>query len=203
MNGRTVDTRNFVTLLLRPHAELDEFRSMAQRRLFSLERRFQREPELRIKYVQFMREYERLGHMQKADPLLPGTMHYFITHHAVAIDQKFRVVFDASAKTTNGKSLNDVQYIGPRLQSDLTDILMKFRTGRFAMSADVAKMFRQIRVQPSNWDLQRILWRESTRDPITEYWLTVVTYGMASSPYNAVRTMNQCAIDGRCKCRTD
>lgn len=91
--------------------------------------------------------------------------------------------------------MNEIQYVGPRLQRDLADILMIFRTGRIAMSADIAKMFRQIQIQPSQWDLQRILWRESTQDPITEYWLTVVTYRMTSSPYNAVRTLNQCAMD--------
>lgn len=34
---------------------------------------------------------------------------------------------------------------------------------------------------------------------VTDFWLTVVTYGMASSPYNAVKTVNQCAIDNRCQ----
>lgn len=187
--------RYAVTLLLRPEAELGHSRTMAERRLYSLERRFQREPGLREKYIDFMREYERLGHMQKASPLIPTRMHYYIPHHAVAILKNFRVVFDASAKTTNGKSLNDVQFVGPRLQSDLADILMNFRIGRVAISADIAKMFRQIQIQACQWDLQRILWRESPKDPIIEYWLTVVTYGMASSPYNAVKTLNQCALD--------
>jgi hypothetical protein len=39
------------------------------------------------------------------------------------------------------------------------------------------------------------LWRESTEEPLKEYQLTVVTYGMASSGYNAVKAMRQCAID--------
>lgn len=88
-----------------------------------------------------MREYERLGHMKEADPLNPSISHYYIPHHAVAIDRKFRVVFDASAKTTNGNSLNDIQYVGPRLQRDLADIIMNFRVGQHAVTADICKMF--------------------------------------------------------------
>lgn len=72
---------------------------------------------------------------------------------------------------------------------------MTFRMGRVAISADVAKMFRQIQVQEKYWDFQRIIYRKSAKDPVSEYWLTVVTCGLRSSPYNAVRTLNQCAYD--------
>lgn len=100
-----IDGRYQVTLLLRNGAELGESRAMARRRLYCLENRFKRDPALQKAYVQFMEEYERLGHMQRAEPLEAGKLQYYIPHHAVAVDRKFRVVFDASAKTTNGKSL--------------------------------------------------------------------------------------------------
>lgn len=189
--------RYAVTLLMKPDSELGESRAMARRRLYCLENRFEKNPDLKEAYIKFMNEYEELGHMKRAEPLQPNAMHYYIPHHAVAIDRKFRVVFDASAKTTNGKSLNDKQYVGPRLQKDLIDIVMNFRTGRFAITADICKMFRQVQVQPKYWDLQRILWRKTkkVKDPIGEYWVTVVTYGMVSSPYNAVKTLKQCALD--------
>lgn len=187
--------RYIVKLMLKPHIELGDSRSMAMRRFHQLEGRFKRDPELKTQYVKFMKEYEQLGHMRRADPLPPETQHYYIPHHAVAIERKFRVVFDASAKTTNGRSLNEAQYVGPRLQRDLMDIVMSFRVGQFAMSADICKMFRQIEVNQNEWDYQRILWRESTDEPIHDYWLTVVTYGMASSPYNAVKTLVKCAQD--------
>ncbi|XP_037928747.1 uncharacterized protein LOC119663153 [Teleopsis dalmanni] len=38
---------------------------------------------------------------------------------------KVRVVFDASAKTTNGKSLNEILHTGPKLQLDLFQLLIK------------------------------------------------------------------------------
>lgn len=106
------------------------------------------------------------------------------------------MVFDALAKTSSGSSLNDIQNVGPRLQKDLLDILMNYRTGRIAISVDIVKMFRQVKITSKHWNLQRILWRENPEEPRPrDYWLTVVTYGMASSPYLACRTLIQCAID--------
>lgn len=127
---------------------------MARRRLYCLENRFKRNPALKEAYVKFMDEYEQLGHMKKAEPLPEAVMLYYIPHHAV--ERKFRVVFDASAKTSNGKSLNELQYVDPRLQRNLIDIVLNFRTGQYALSADICKMFRQIQVPPQFWDLQRI-----------------------------------------------
>jgi hypothetical protein len=60
-------------------------------------------------------------------------------HHAVikehSISTKTRVVFDASAKTTNGISLNDQLMIGPTLQEDLFSILTRFRTYQYVKSS--------------------------------------------------------------------
>lgn len=190
------ERRYAVTIMLKPDAVLGNSRATALRRLYALERRFQREPEMQEKYKEFMRQYRDLGHMIEAEPLHDETaMHYYIPHHGVAIDRKFRVVFDASAKTTNGLSLNEVVYTGPRLQGDIVDILMNFRIGRIAMTADIVKMYRQVQVRSEQWDLQRILWRESTTEPIQEFTLTTVTYGVTSAPFCAVRTLVQCADD--------
>ena len=37
---------------------------------------------------------------------------------------KLRIVFDGSAKTTNGLSLNDILLVGPNIQQDLFSILL-------------------------------------------------------------------------------
>lgn len=184
-----------VVIPIRPNMELGESRATALRRLYCLENRFKQNPGYREKYVEFMREYERLGHMKRVGTMRPGALHYYIPHHAVAIEHKFRVVFDGSAKSTNGLSLNDIQFAGPKLQRDLMDIVMTFRMGRIAMSADIVKMFRQVAIRPQHWNLQRIVWRENRSDPIMDFCLTVITYGLASSPFNAVMALWQCAED--------
>lgn len=107
---------------------------------------------------------------------------------------KCRVVFDASSKSSNGKSLNDILCIGPRLQNDLTAILINWRMFEYAFTCDMEKMYRCIDVFESDSHYQRILWRNETND-IQEYRLTTVTFGTASAPYTAIRVLHQLADD--------
>ena len=62
--------------------------------------------------------------------------------HAVCKDSssttKLRVVFDASAKSSNGISLNDILMVGPTLYPSITDILIRFRSYKVAISADIS-----------------------------------------------------------------
>lgn len=118
---------------------------------------------------------------------------YYIPHHAVI--EKFRVVFNGSAKTTTGVSLNDVQLVGPTIQESLLNIIFRFRRNKIARNADIEKMFRQTLVTPEHRDFQRIIWRESPDEPVKVYRLKTVTYGIASSPHLAVRALVQCAND--------
>ena len=62
------------------------------------------------------------------------------------------------------------------------------------MIADVEKMYRQVYVEDKHTDFQRIVWRRSTADPIQDYRLLRVTYGVASASYCAVKYMQQTAI---------
>lgn len=187
--------RYVVKMPIKPESlPLGDSRNIALRQFFQLERRLTKNTELREKYVAFMREYENCGHMRRlTTDIIPKAIHYYIPHHAV--QKRFRVVYNASSKTTNGISLNDIQMIGEKLQPDLADQVMKFRLHRIAFSADVVKMFRQVCIDSSQWDLQRIFWREKPSDPLGTYQLTVVTYGMAASAHLAVRAMIQCARD--------
>lgn len=182
-----------VPIPLNPNVKrIGESRQIALKRFHILEKRFAREPEYRKQYVKFMREYEQLGHMIEVDHDIPKSdMVYYIPHHATVSSGSFKVVFDCSCKTDEGKSLNQVQLVGPKLQRDLFEIILRSRRHKIAMSVDVKKMFRQIRIIPEHWDLQRIFWRESMSEPLKEYWLVTVIYGQASSPTNAVMVMHK------------
>ena len=57
---------------------------------------------------------------------------------------KLHVVFDASAKSSSGVSLNDQLLPGPSLYPMLTSVLNKFRLHPIGMSADISKMFREV-----------------------------------------------------------
>jgi hypothetical protein len=110
---------------------------------------------------------------------------------------KTRVVFDGSAKTSNGLSLNDILQVGPTVQQDLYSIVLRFRTHQVCYTADIAKMYRQVIVHPEDRDLQRILWRYYLEEPIQEYRLTTVTYGTSSAPFLATRCLKKLADDNK------
>lgn len=192
---RRADGRYVVRIPITPNAEpLGQSRAIALKRFYWLEARLARNPSMQRQYVEFMREYEQLGHMKEVtrEPV-SGALTYYIPHHCVLA--KFRVVFDASCKTTSGKSFNDIQMVGEKLQHELADTLTRFRRHRIGVAGDIEKMFRQVCINPEQWDAQRIIWRENPGLPLREYWLTVVTYGMASSVHSSVRAMVQCAND--------
>lgn len=102
-------------------------------------------------------------------------------------------MFDASRKTSSGISLNEKLLVGPKLQDDLVDILLRFRTHLVAFTCDIAKMYRQVLVDESQRDFQRIVWRESTQQPIQHYVLKTVTYGTAAASYLATKSLQQLA----------
>ena len=108
---------------------------------------------------------------------------------------KLRVVFDASAKTSTGISLNDMLAIGPTLHPPLDKILINFRTHRVAVTGDISKMYREVMLSPPDRQLHRFLWRPSPDQPIRDYCMDRVTFGVAASPYLAVRTLQQAAED--------
>lgn len=195
---RTDSGRHVVALPMNPKVkELGSSREIALRRFLMQERKFDRDPEYKKKYIEFMDEMIELGHMQEAKSApKPGEMVYHIPHHGIMPSpERFRVVFDASCPTNLGVSLNSAQFVGPRLQRDLSDILMRFRRHRLAVSADIKKMFRQVELVPAQWNLQRIFWRRDKSKPLKEYQLVTVIYGLAASPYLAVKALLEGAAE--------
>ncbi|XP_044249355.1 uncharacterized protein [Drosophila takahashii] len=169
----------------------------ARLRFASLERRLSRNANLRAEYTKFMDEYERLGHMELVTSPLLNEPHYYIPHHCVfklnSRSTKLRVVFDASCPTSTYKSLNDILLVGPTIQPDLFTLLLRFRTHRYVITADVVKMYRQVLIDPAHRKFQYILWRSHIDQEIRTYQLNTVTYGTASAPYLAIRSLSHLA----------
>ncbi|XP_055619014.1 uncharacterized protein LOC129764188 [Toxorhynchites rutilus septentrionalis] len=186
-----------------PDVELGDSSHIAHRRFLRLEARLVKDQQLYNDYKEFMQEYMDMGHMKRvgtynpADPVPEAC--YFMPHHAVVRPEssttKVRIVFDASAKTSNGQSLNDQLMVGPTLQPRLIDTLLSFRTYKVAVTCDVSKMFRQIIVREDDRQYQQILWRSAINEEIGIYQLTTVTYGTACAPFLATRTLFQICED--------
>ncbi|XP_066152747.1 uncharacterized protein [Euwallacea fornicatus] len=194
---RSVDGRFVVAIpFKRPVADLGDSKTKALQRFLLLERKFSRDPALMEKYCGFMREYSNLGHMTRVREE-DDRVSYYMPHHPVikakSCTTKLRVVFDCSMPSSMGKSLNDLQMVGPTIQPDLFDILIRFRELQFVVSADIAKMYRQVSVEPIQRCLQRIFWRESPSDPIEIFELNTVTYRQASASFLVVRCLHQVA----------
>ncbi|XP_063915021.1 uncharacterized protein LOC135131281 [Zophobas morio] len=71
------------------------------------------------------------------------------------------------------------------------------RPHRFVIIGDIKQMYRQNLVVPHHRDYQRILWRFHPDEPIREFRLNTVTYGVASASFLALRTLAELANIGQ------
>jgi len=174
--------------------ELGSTMAMAISRFLSVERKLQHDENLRTEYTKFMNEYIDMGHMiEVVDELAIPKPSFYLPHHAVlkssSLTTKLRVVFDASATSSSGLSLNNVLKCGPTVQDDVFSIVIRFRKHQYVVTSDVEKMFRQVRVSKDDWNLQRILWRENPREKLHTYQLTTVTYGTTPASFLATQCL--------------
>ncbi|XP_066585463.1 uncharacterized protein [Prorops nasuta] len=172
-------------------------RSIAESALKRVLCRINKSPEQSESYTKFIREYEQLGHMEKVTTnAIDADSLVYLPHHAVFKlengKQKIRVVFNASAKTKSGLSLNDVLLVGPKLQKDITAILMNWRDFRFVGVTDIVKMFRQILIRPEDRKFQAIIWKDDSGNTQI-YQLNTVTYGTGPAPFLASRVVQELA----------
>jgi len=182
--------------------QLGESRERAIRRLKQVERRIGNNQQQQEEYAKFMNEYIALQHMEKipASEIIQDST-YYLPHHFVLKQESsttnFRVVFDGSAKSTTGISLNNCLMAGTNVQDDLFALLLRFRTYPVALKADIGKMYRQFLIPKEEADYQRIVWRESSLKPIEDFRLLTLTYGTTSAAFLATRSLKQLAEDGK------
>lgn len=171
-------------------------RNLALNNFLSLERRLLKNPILYQEYSDFLREYLDLNHMEVIKENINTDKSFYIPHHCIikpdSLSTRLRVVFNASFKISNG-SLNDSLLVGPKLQKDIVQILLHFRLHQVVLTADICKMYRQILITPDHQNYQRILWRFNPSDPVMDFRLRTVTYGVSCAPYLALRTILQLA----------
>ncbi|KAL4090535.1 hypothetical protein QTP88_025350 [Uroleucon formosanum] len=113
------------------------------------------------------------------------------------VTTKLWVVFDALCTTDIGKSLNDILLKGPSIQDDLINIITRFRIHKYAMSADIQTMYRQIWIAEKDRDFRCVLWRANPEDEVKEYRLNTVTYGTSPASYLATACLKKLADDMR------
>ena len=135
---------------------LGESRSSAVRRYLSLERSLGSKGKSE-EFHDVMEEYLKLGHAELvpvADLQKPDYESFYLPMHVVLKESstttKVSAVFDASAKSSSGFSLNDTLLVGPTVHSSLVDVLLRFRHHHYALTTDVSKMYRAIKLTRSD-----------------------------------------------------
>ena len=177
---------------------LGESRSKAVRRFLSLERSLR--PAGQDEFHSVMNEYFDLGHAEivpYSDLEKPPEQVFYLPMHTVRKDSStsttVRIVFDVSAKST-GMSLNDKLLVGHTVHPPHKYFAF-FRFHRIALTTDVSKMYRAVRLVDSDKDLHRFVWRKEPSEPLVDYRMTRVTFGVSASSFAANMSIKRNATD--------
>ncbi|XP_078051965.1 uncharacterized protein LOC144478119 [Augochlora pura] len=140
----------------RPDEALGESLHIALSALSRLRKKLDVNSALVQEYRGFLTEYESLGHMTRLKSIEKSRL--YIPHRAVlraeSTTTKLRAVFNTSCRTAGGRSLNDILHVGPKLQTDITSVLTRWRLYEYVLVGGIEKMFRQILVAPEDRHLQ-------------------------------------------------
>ena len=165
-------------------------------RFSALERRLNADPTLGTAYQDTMNEYIELGHMTKIDADNKAN-EFYLPHHPVIKQSsqttKVRVVFDGSAKSSTGTSLNETLIVGSTIQDDIVSLILRFRLHViYVMTGDIEKMYRQFLVRNQDRIYQKIIWRNE-EGILNTYKLNTVIFGLSAAPFLAIRCLRQLA----------
>ncbi|XP_057296720.1 uncharacterized protein LOC130625638 [Hydractinia symbiolongicarpus] len=155
----------------------------------------QKDPKLLHLYDEMIRSQVEKGVLERVDPseVNNQTKKHYIPHHGVikadSATTKLRIVYDASAKTKKGnKSLNECLHRGPVIMEDLCGLLLRFRTKKTGIIADIEKAFLQIAIQENDRDVTRFIWLKDVKKQVSddnlEMWRFVrLPFIIISSPF--------------------
>ena len=137
--------------------------------MISLEKKFDRQPDLKIKYVETINQYIKDGHatkisINKRNDNFNNKINYIPHYSLTNINKpgKIRVLLDAGAKCQS-TSVNENLLKSHDLLKNLVGVLLWFCQGKFCVMADIEKMFQQVIVNQRDKDSLRFIWR-SNRD---------------------------------------
>ncbi|XP_050072670.1 uncharacterized protein LOC126560760 [Anopheles maculipalpis] len=179
------------------HSELPSSLAMAKRRFDCLEKRMERDGQLKLQVHRQIRElldkqYVHKATKQELSEANPKRIWYLPIGVVTNPNKpgKVRLIWDAAAKA-HGTSLNDMLLKGPDEVMSLLGVLFRFRLYAVAVCADVKEMFLQIRVRREDKHAQRFLWRYNPSDELDTYIVDVVTFGSTCSPATAQYVKNR------------
>lgn len=162
--------------------QLPNNRSLAERRLQQLKRRFDRSPEFAKQYEAVMNDYIAKGYAVKLsaeEATHTSKCTWYLPHHGVINPNKpkVRVVYDAAAEF-GGTSLNKELLQGPQLNNSLVGILIRFRKEDVAVASDIESMFHRVVCREEDTDaLWFLCWSEGISNPPSDHKMNVHLFG--------------------------
>ena len=143
--------------------------------------------EKKDEYTQILEDYHNQGILEPAESAGGN----FLPHHGVqARGKALRIVYDASAKSSRGKSsLNDLLAPGPNLLQSLIQILLRFGNAPVPLVADIQKAFLQVSVKPEDRDFLKIAWLDKSNQ-IRYSRFTRVCFGLNCGPALLLTVLN-------------
>ena len=185
-----------------PNAKIPNNFGHAMVRLRALRRQLESDELLHQEYSSFMDDVLKRGFAEEVPEnslQCPEGKVWYLPHHGVRHrrKKKLRVVYDCSAKFKD-ISLNDLLLQGHDFTSNLTGVLLRFREGTVAVSADIAKMYYMVKVPEADADYLRFLWyKENNLASVPkQYRLRVHVFGAKSSPSVANFALQHCLENG-------
>lgn len=172
------------------HEPLPDNYNLSLSRLRGLLQRLKQNPAILREYNAIIQDQLDKGVVERVDQsdTTPRKIHY-LPHHAVIRQDKettkLRVVYDASARS-NGPSLNNCLYTGPKFNQKILEILLRFRSYAIAWIADIEKAFLMISVTPRDRDVLRFLWVndiDAGNPEVVPLRFARVVFGVSCSPF--------------------
>ena len=105
---------------------------------------------------------------------------HYMPYHAMfkkSATTPLRIVFNASSRPNEGRSLNDCLMTGPSLTVKLHEILVQFRQGKYAVTADISKAFHRIIVDKKHRKFLKFLWISLESQELLTFQFKVVLFG--------------------------
>ena len=158
---------------------------LARVRLAHLNKKLARDHYLQSRYNEAMWKSGIVEEVPVSEVVNRTTPVFYMPHRPVAkearLTTKVRPVFDAPTTGYNGVSLNSCINTGPNLLANVTEILIRFRRWKIAITADIEKAFLQVGVKKEDCDVHRFLWTFQSEDKIMRF--RRVPFGNSSSPF--------------------
>ena len=156
------------------------------KRLSSITRKLDGNPEMRERYNEVIRRQESENKIERVHDIPRQGKVHFLPHHPIEkLDRettKTRVVFDGS---DGNPSLNDCLDKGENLVPLLFDVLIRSRFYKVALISDIKEAFLNVGLNKEFRDFVRFLWYDDVHNPeqrnIIMYRFTRVLFGVNAS----------------------